>query len=179
MKIAIIGFSGSGKTSTSTKISKHYQLPVMHLDDVHFDYYWNERALNITKSEVKTFIDDNSKWVIEGNYFDLNDDQRFEEADLILILRFNRFYCFKRALLRQLKSYFIKGVFGDKQRPRFDFSFINWILLKGRMTRYTRDYERIEKNFHKKCVVFKDKKQLETYLDNLLYNNSRNDYVSY
>ena len=36
MKIAIIGYSGTGKSTLARKLANFYKLPVLHLDSVHF-----------------------------------------------------------------------------------------------------------------------------------------------
>ena len=43
MKIAILGYSGSGKSKTAKKLSTHYNIQVLHLDTVQFLSGWVER----------------------------------------------------------------------------------------------------------------------------------------
>ena len=42
MKIAIIGYSGTGKSTLARKLANFYKLPVLHLDSVHFKENWQE-----------------------------------------------------------------------------------------------------------------------------------------
>ena len=37
MRIAIMGYVGSGKTYLSQYLSKKYDIPVLHLDEIYFD----------------------------------------------------------------------------------------------------------------------------------------------
>ena len=43
MKIAIIGYSGSGKSTMAKRISERFGLPVLYLDTVHGLPGWEER----------------------------------------------------------------------------------------------------------------------------------------
>lgn len=43
MKIAVIGYSGSGKSTLAGVLGERYDIPVLHLDRVHFLPDWQER----------------------------------------------------------------------------------------------------------------------------------------
>ncbi len=169
MKISIIGFSGSGKTSFSKKLASFYDIPLLHLDDIHFDVDWNVLDLYENRIKVNDFLN-NENWIVEGNYFDLANDARFEDADVVFIFKHNRFYCFFKAFYRHIKSYFNLDVFHGKNRPKFNLDFIYWILIKGRKHKYTIYYDEIQNKYPDKVIIFKKNKQLNKYLEYLLYN---------
>ena len=54
MKIVIIGYSGSGKSTLAKNLGAHYNIPVLHMDSIHFKDGWVERD-NI---EFETIVDD-------------------------------------------------------------------------------------------------------------------------
>lgn len=43
MKIAILGYSGSGKSTQARQLANDYKMPVLFLDTVHFLPNWVER----------------------------------------------------------------------------------------------------------------------------------------
>ena len=99
MKIAIIGYSGSGKSTLARKLANFYQLPVLHLDSVHFKENWQECSDEDMNQAVLNFLNSNAEWIIEGNYRRIC-PQRFQEADQIIFLSYNRFTCLKNVIHR-------------------------------------------------------------------------------
>ena len=164
MKIAVIGFSGSGKSTLAQKLGKHYNISVLHLDTVHHFPDWKERDDESKKTIVKNFLNDNSSWVIDGNYPKLYYERRMQEADLIVMLLFNRFNCLFRAYKRYRKY---KG----KSRPdmtegcdeKLDFEFVRWILHDGRTKAKKEKFKLLKSLYADKVVVLKNQKQLDKF----------------
>ena len=133
MKIAIIGFSGCGKSTLARELGERYLAEVLHLDSVHFLPGWEERKLEEEQQIVSRFMDDHASWVIDGNYTKLSYDRRLEEADLIIMMLFDRFTCFRRVSSRYCR-------FKNRTRPdmaegcneKLDIDFALWVLWKGR-----------------------------------------------
>ena len=162
MKIVIIGYSGSGKSTLAKNLGLHYDIPVLHLDTAHFKPGWNERDNDEFESIVLEFMQNNDSWVIDGNYRKIATN-RFEEADQIIFLNYNRFFC----LISVIKRYF-----KNKDRTRLDmapgcvekldFEFLWWVFAKGRNKVRRNQLDTIAKN-HKNTLVFKNRKQLHKY----------------
>ncbi len=133
MKICILGFSASGKSSLARALASKYDLQLLHLDTIHFLPGWQTRSHAESLEILNEFLTANANWVIDGNYAKLNLLRRMEEADLIIFMKENRFVC----LYRCLKRYF---TYRNQSRPsmaegcleKIDFEFIKWILYKGR-----------------------------------------------
>ena len=162
MKIVIIGYSGSGKSTLAKILGKHYNIPVLHLDSVNFKPGWEMRPKEEFNQIVHDFMNVNSSWVIEGNYHKVAND-RFELADQIIFLNYNRFTCLN-GVLKRYKCY--KG----KSRPdmaegceeKIDFEFVKWVLFEGR----TKQRRNRLKNYalnHLNGIIFKNRKQLKKY----------------
>lgn len=136
MKIALIGYAASGKSTLARKLGRFYHVPVLHLDTVHHLPGWQEKERTVEQKEVETFLDEKPGWVIDGNYTKLSFARRLEEADIIYIVALNRFACLYRAFIRFLR-------YRNKTRPdlaegceeKLDGKFIWWILWKGRSAR--------------------------------------------
>ena len=107
MKMSIIGFSGSGKSTLAKTLSKHYNIPVMHMDSVHFLAGWKERDNEEFKQMVHDFVYNNESWIVEGNYKSIV-PERHNEADLVIFLDYNRLFCYKSARKRYKKYAFTK-----------------------------------------------------------------------
>lgn len=166
MKIAIIGYSGSGKSTLARKLAEKYHTDVLHFDTVQFLPNWEVRDAEEKKRITKEFLDSHDSWVIDGNYSKLLFDRRMEEADVIILLLFNRFSCLRRAYSRYLK-------YRNTTRPdmaegcneKFDFEFGKWILWRGR-TKQTRDlFQNVISQYPEKVTVIKNQRQLDRYMD--------------
>lgn len=165
MKIAVIGYSGSGKSTTADTLGQKLGRPVLHLDRVNFLPGWQERDRRESRRAVEDFMAQNSRWVIDGNYSFMAQQARLEAADLILFLKFNRFVCLWRAVKRYLEY---KG----KTRPsmaencpeKLDMEFVRWILWDGRDKKHTDAYKDILNRYKSKAIVIKNQHRLDNFL---------------
>lgn len=161
MKIAILGHSGSGKSTLARKLAEIYKTDVLHFDTVQFLPNWEIRDLEDKKRITKEFLDSHDSWIIDGNYSRLYFDRRMQEADLIIILSFNRFSCLYRAFRRYLK-------YKNTTRPdmatgcneKFDLEFIKWILLRQTKVKF----KDVVSEYGNKVIIIKNQKQLDKYL---------------
>lgn len=170
MKIAVLGYSGAGKSTLARILGGHYNIPVLHLDTVQFLPNWEIRDDEEKREIVSDFMK-NSDWVIDGNYSGLYKKERLEQADKIIILSFNRFFCFKSALKRYFEN---KGNtridMATGCNEKFDFEFACWILFLGRTYKRRKKLKDIYKKYKTKTYVFKNREQVNTYIKSL--NNS-------
>ncbi|MDE6125031.1 MAG: DNA topology modulation protein FlaR, partial [Eubacterium sp.] len=102
MKIAVLGFSGSGKSTLAKQLSEYYAIPLLYLDCVNFEKNWVLRDRDECRKMVAEFMQ-NESWVIDGNYSEMYQAERLEQADKIIILRYNRFVCMKGAFKRNIE----------------------------------------------------------------------------
>lgn len=165
MKIAIVGFSGSGKSTLARKLSEYYNIPVLHIDTVHHLPGWVSRDREESKKIVDDFLDSNDSWVIDGNYFKLSFERRIEEADVVILMEFNRFKTVYRAHKRYKK-------YKNTSRPdmtvgcneKFDFEFFKWLFYKGRTRAVKKRYNNIKNDYKNKVVILKSQRQIDKYL---------------
>ncbi|MBO5870465.1 MAG: DNA topology modulation protein [Clostridia bacterium] len=168
MKIAIIGYSGSGKSTLAGILAEKYNTPILHFDRVQFLPNWVIREQDEKIRMTKEFLDSNNSWVIDGNYSKLFFDRRMEEADEIIMMKFNRISSLFRAYNRYIK-------YKNKTRPdmaegcneKFDFEFASWILWKGRTKAIRQHYRNVIKTYGDKVTVIKNQRQLSRYIENI------------
>ncbi|MBE6671320.1 MAG: DNA topology modulation protein [Ruminococcaceae bacterium] len=161
MKIAILGHSGSGKSTLARKLAEIYKTDVLHFDTVQFLPNWEIRDLEDKKRITKEFLDSHDSWIIDGNYSRLYFDRRMQEADLIIILSFNRFSCLYRAFRRYLKyKNTTRPDMAEGCNEKFDLEFIKWILLRQTKVKF----KDVVSEYGNKVVLIKNQKQLDKYL---------------
>ena len=163
MKIQIIGFSGAGKSTLGKQLGKLYNLPILHMDSLNFLSNWVERDRLEFNQIVDKFLVDNESWVIDGNYFRIT-PSRYEEADLVIYLKYNRLTCLKGVIKRYKKfKHSSRPDMAEGCKERLNFSFLMWVLFTGRTKKRRRHMEEVVKNA-KSSLVFKNRKELNKYL---------------
>ena len=172
MKIAIIGYSGSGKSTLARQLAEHYQIPVLHFDRVQFRPNWEIRPQASKELMTKVFLDLHEDWIMEGNYSKLSYERRMKEADVIILLLFNRISCLYRVTRRYLKyKNTTRADMADGCKEKLDWEFITWVLWKGRPKESRQRYESICARYPEKTIVVKNQRQLDnvqTYIDEVL-----------
>lgn len=167
MKIAVIGYAGSGKSTLTRTLGERYGIPVLHFDTVQFTPGWQERDREEAHRMVHDFME-NPEWVIDGTYSKFEYERRMEEADQIIFLDFSRFSCFFRAW----KRYFS---FRGKQRPdmadgcneKMDLEFIWWLLWEGRTRKKREKFQHVLNAYPEKTVVLKNQKETDRFLEKI------------
>ena len=166
MKISIIGYSGAGKSTLAKQLGKFYNIPVLHMDSIHFLSNWKERDKEEFNNIMMKYLMDNPEWVIDGNYAKIS-PERHNQADLVIFLNYNRFTCFK-GVIKRYKTY------KNSSRPdmakgckeRLNFSFLMWVLFTGRTKKRKNHFMNIINNA-KDSLIFKNRKELNKYLKEL------------
>lgn len=174
MKIVILGYSGSGKSTLAQKLADIYHTDVLHFDAVQFLPGWKVRSAEDKMRITEEFLDSHDSWVIDGNYSKLFYERRMMEADVIILLLFNRFSCLLRAYRRYRK--YVNTTRPDMAegcKEKFDIAFIKWILWDGRRKSAKKRYKRVVSQYGDKAVIIKNQKQLNRYIEYL--NNIRDD----
>lgn len=168
MKIAIVGYSGSGKSTLARELAKKYQTDVLHFDTVHFLPDWKIRSDEEKMRITEDFLNIHDSWVIDGNYSKLFYERRMEEADIIILLLFNRFSCLYRAYRRYIKyKNTTRPDMAEGCKEKFDLEFAKWILWGGRTKRAKEWYKGLISKYGDKAIVIYNQKQLDAYVQNL------------
>ena len=168
MRIAIMGYSGSGKSTLAGSLAESYDIPVLYFDRVQFRPNWEIRPQASKEVMTKVFLDLHDSWVIDGNYSKLYFDRRMEEADVIVLLLFNRFSCLRRVWRRYRK-------YKNKTRPdmgegcseKLDREFVKWVLWEGRSKEKRQRLQNIIACYPHKTLVIKNQRQLNKALERI------------
>ena len=165
MKIAVMGYSGSGKSTLARALGDRYGVEVLHLDTVQFLPGWEIRPDGDKERMVREFLDTREGWVVDGTYSRLSFRRRLEEADLIVLMLFNRFTALWRVTKRYLSN---RG----RSRPdmaegcseKLDAEFVWWVLHKGRSCRDRERWRQIAAQYSEKTVLLKNQRQIDAFL---------------
>ena len=107
-RIAIVGYSSSGKTTLAAALSRKLNLPHYSLDVIHHLPGWQPRPFEEFAAEHDKRIAEEA-WIMEGSYSKTM-PQRFERAHMIIFMDFGRLGCAWRCLKRWAKWH-------GRQRP--------------------------------------------------------------
>lgn len=170
MRIAILGHSGSGKSTLARKIGELYGIPVLHLDTLQFIENWVERDKDEARVMCRRFMDENSCWVIDGNYTWQYQKERLDSADIVIFMLFNRFSCIYRAYKRY-------RTYNGKSRPdmakgcneKLDKEFVWWILHDSRTAEKEEKRAFLKKEYASKMRIIKNQRQLNMFIKELEY----------
>ena len=159
MKIAIMGYVGSGKSFLARKLAKKYDIPKLELDDIAFDLYWKPVARDKILPEIQAFMEQDS-WIIDGNYGDLLQEQRLDMADRIIFVMLPGLQCFFRAI-RRTKERKTAGYHND-----INPWFIRFLLFDCRNRERKKAYNAILNQYSNKCVVLKTQRDIDRFICN-------------
>ena len=165
MRIAIMGYVGSGKTYLSQYLSKKCDIPVLHLDEIYFDKNWRPVEESSVIRQTADFIAKDG-WIIDGYYRDLLMEDRLEKADMIVLLLLPRITCLVRAL-RRTESRVREGYKND-----LNWWFVKFTLFGCRTKERRQSYFQIAREYKKKTVLLRSPRQVKAFLtsfDNNLF----------
>lgn len=157
MKIAIMGYAGSGKTCLAKYLSEKFHIPVMHLDEVKYTREWKPIDDSRVLPKVARFLE-NEHWIIDGNYTYLFQKERLDAADHILLMLLPPIPCLMRCL-RRTKERRAEGYKNDT-----NLWFIQFVLFEGRSKERRQNYARIMEVYPEKLIVLRSQKEIDLFL---------------
>lgn len=100
-RIMIIGQPGSGKSTLARRLGEKLNLPVVHIDLIHWQSGWIERA-GPEKDKLCAEVHARSNWIFEGGRSNTW-PERLERADTLIFLDFSTLVRSYRILKRRLE----------------------------------------------------------------------------
>lgn len=159
-KIAIIGGSGTGKTTLAMNLEKELHLSTMHIDGVHHLKNWEirdkEERDQIILEKVQT-----SAWIIDGTYTSTL-EERVKNAELVIYLDYSSLAQCKGVLQRYLKN-------PGKEKPeipgcdeRMSWDFFKWVWnwRKNKREKVLKAISQVDSN---KVLIFKSRRELNQW----------------
>ena len=157
MRIAVLGYAGSGKTYISNYISEKKSIPVLHLDSIKYDKEWKPIDNSFVLPQVLEFMSKDD-WIIDGFYTSLLMEERLERADMIILMLLPRFICFFQTIKRK-KSRNQEGYKND-----LNWWFVKFTLFGCRNKERQKTYAEITEKYKEKTVVLKTKQQVTSFM---------------
>jgi adenylate kinase family enzyme len=160
-RIAIIGSSGSGKSTFANKLGKVLNRSVIHLDKEYYTSGWKEKYP--TKADWIDFqrkLIAGDEWIIDGNYRS-SMIMRLDRADAIIFFDFPKWFCLWRAF---------KRIFNRQQpfdKPEGMREKISWELIRRVITYPTEEIYQIIKGYKDKAkiIILKNNEDVKSLLN--------------
>ncbi len=166
MRISILGYSASGKSTLAKWLRQRLNLPVLHLDRVQFEAGCKERDRRESLAIVADFLDQR-EWIIDGNYSSFYLSERLETADRIIFLDFPRLVCLQRAFQRYFEYRSnVREDMADGCIEKMDLEFVWWILYQGRTHGKQAMFRKIREQYADKMLVLRNQKELDAFFEN-------------
>jgi adenylate kinase family enzyme len=102
VKIAVIGSSGSGKTSVARRLAEHHGVPHVELDELHWGPNWTACPADEFRARVERALSAPG-WVADGTYHGKLGDSILERADLVVWLDLPLRVVARRVTVRTLR----------------------------------------------------------------------------
>ena len=125
-KVIVIGSGGAGKSTVASQLGQLLDLPVIHLDKLHWKPGWTAPDKDAWRETVRESVA-GKKWILDGNYGGTL-DIRVPVADTIIYLDFPPLLCLWRVFKRRFQ-------YRNGDRPdmatgcdeKIDLEFLTWI----------------------------------------------------
>lgn len=166
-KIMVIGSCGAGKSTLAQQIAEKKNLPLLHLDQLHWKPNWVEVSQEeFEKAQIKALAGE--KWVVDGN-FASTFEIRIPRADTIIWLDLAMPICFYRVLKRIYKNHGkTRADMGEGCPERFDWDFLHYVAtfpLHGRR-RIVKKLGLL-KTEKQRLIHLQSRKEVQSFLKNL------------
>ena len=164
-RVIVIGPCGAGKSTSAVELGRLLDLPVHHLDRLHWREGWVESSREELEAAVAPILA-GERWLIDGNYGGTM-AARLERADTVVYLDYPTWLCLWRALKRVLR-------FRRQVRPdmapgcpeRFDPEFFRYILTFNCGPRLRTEAKLM--GHEAKVMRFRRPAQLRVWMDSLV-----------
>ena len=128
-RIAVLGCSGSGKSTFSIQLHNITKLPLYHLDNI----WWRSDRTHISRDEFDRKLDDlvnRDSWILDGDY-SRTYEKRIAACDTVFFLDYGEEVC-------------MQGIIDRIGKERID---IPWIdnKLNPELVKLVKNYETVEK----------------------------------
>ena len=171
-RIAVIGPTGSGKTTLSRQIGKKLEITPVDLDALHWEAGWKPAPLEIFRSEVNQALSAPA-WVTSGNYSKVR-DLVWSKANTLVWLDYSLAVCGWRLFKRTLQRVFTQEKLWNGNHESFRGQFLSkdslFLWLVQSQPRQRREYPNLFQQpeyKHLEIHRFESPKETQNWLDRL------------
>lgn len=159
-RICIIGGCGTGKTTLANNLGKKLNLPVYHIDGIHYLQNWEIRDKD-ERDKIILEKTNEDRWIIDGTYRSTL-KQRLEKSDYVIYLDYSTIAQIKGILGRFIKNYGKEKLEIPKCKERMNWEFFWWAVnwRKNKRQMIIQNLQEIDKD---KIHIFKTRKQLNKW----------------
>jgi adenylate kinase family enzyme len=100
-RVALMGASGSGKTTFGRRLSARFGLPFVELDSIYHQPGWTPLETEEFQRRVKAVVVKDA-WIVDGNYADVR-PLVWARADTVFCFDIGRFTVLRRVVARTLR----------------------------------------------------------------------------
>lgn len=122
-RIAVVGVTASGKTTTAAHLARILHIPHVELDALHWQPGWQPLDLEPFRALVAEAVA-RSAWVTDGNYSKVH-DLILERADTLVWLDYSLLVIFYHLTYRTLKRIYTKEVLWNTNRETWRGAFFS------------------------------------------------------
>ena len=122
-RIAVIGTTGSGKTTMAQRLSQRLGLPHVELDALHWGPNWTEAPVEVFRQRTAEALSGDA-WAVDGNYRDVRDIV-WGRADTVVWLDYSLWVIMARLLWRTLRRIVTREELWGGNREHFRAQFLS------------------------------------------------------
>lgn len=127
MKIALMGCSGSGKSTFGRRLEDELGYPLIELDSFFHLPGWKAKPAEQFKSEVSEFLQSAERladgWIVDGNYLSKLDELVTSKADVVIWFNLPKAEVMKRVIKRSIKRAITREELWNGNRESFSNLF--------------------------------------------------------
>ena len=182
MKIALMGCSGSGKSTFARRLEDELGYPRIELDGFFHMPGWQEKPVDQFKNEVSDFLLNSERlaggWIVDGNYLGKLDDLVISKVDVVIWFNLPKGEVMKRIIKRSLRRVLTREELWNGNRESFT-NLLSWdpekSVIRWAWTQYESYVERLsgmakeaEKERKQLWIEIKNEKDLQTAFNYLV-----------
>ena len=166
-RIAVVGTTGSGKSTFARRAARLLGSPHIELDELHWRPGWQHASTEELRASLEPLLS-GPAWVVDGNYHTVR-DQIWSRATAVVWLKYPFLLSFSRLLRRSLRRLRSRELVCNGNRENFRNLFCSrdslflWAITSH--PRYLRSYpEAIARHSHLESYVFTRPSQSARFL---------------